>query len=486
VTTVDRRAFIRTTAIASAATAGLATAGLATEALAAGRPPGTPPPTYLTDIRAPVADEIDVTRLTVDGVIPRELRGRYVRNGPNPKPGVTPYDWWAGQGMLHGIRLRDGHAEWYRNRWVDVRTGPVTLPSGQHNWQVGPANTSVRYHAGKLYALVEVALPYEVTDELCTVGPVDFGGRLNGAMTAHPKLSPLTGELHFFGYSPYGPPFVTYHRLSRSGALVRSVPIDLPEPILMHDFAITANHIIWPDLPMVWDRNGHPVDFPVWSDTHAPRIGVMPTDGDSSDIRWFPVSPRWSWHMANAHEDARGRVVVEAITGDGPTWTDMARYFGGVSGARVAGNLYRWTLDMSTGRVSEEPLDDLATEFPTINDDRVGLDHRYVYSATSPLYPVRHNRVVKHDTRDGTQRSHYLGPDVVAGEAVFVPADGACREDDGWLLTLTHDLRRKASSLLILDASAPERRPVATVHLPRRVPYGFHGLWVPDGVLASV
>jgi carotenoid cleavage dioxygenase len=106
-----------------------------------------------------------------------------------------------------------------------------------------------------------------------------------------------------------------------------------------------------------------------------------------------------------------------------------------------------------------------------------------VYSTTTPLLPTRHNRIVKHDSLTGFQQAHYLGADVVPGEATFVPARHGRREDDGWLMAIVHDLTRPAASLLILDATAPTAPPVATVHLPRQVPYGYHGEWIPDSAI---
>src|SRR3954462_2510439 len=96
--------------------------------------------THMAGYLAPVPDEIDAVDLPVEGALPPELAGRYFRNGPNPRPGDQPAHWFLGRGMLHGVRLVDGRAEWYRNRWVDAE---------------GEPNTSVLEHADRLFALVE-------------------------------------------------------------------------------------------------------------------------------------------------------------------------------------------------------------------------------------------------------------------------------------------------------------------------------------------
>ncbi|HEX3782068.1 MAG TPA: carotenoid oxygenase family protein [Pseudonocardiaceae bacterium] len=479
---LDRRSLLKFGLIGAAAAALGAVPSIASAApedTTSGQPPL---PSFMTGVYAPVADEISAVNLHVEGHIPAELSGRYFRNGPNPLPDTVPPIWWQGQGMVHGIRLTEGRAEWYRNRWVRTLEAPPTLPDGSPNLEVGAANTSIKHHAGQIMALVETALPYQLTPDLDTVGPLDFGGKLQTAMTAHPKVDPSTGEMHFFGYA-VTPPYATYHRLSAEGELVRSVPIELPEAIMMHDFAITANYIVWLDLPVVWNLAALERGFPNWSDTHQPRIGVMPQDGDSSDIRWYSVDPRYAWHVGNAYEDEVGRIVLQAVSGTAADWAQTTKVFEGVPGGRVHGHLYQWMLDPRSGRVSEGPLDDLATEFPTINDSHCGLSNRYVYSTTTPLLPTKHNRIVKHDSLTGFQQAHYLGADIVPGEAVFVPAQHGRSEDDGWLMAIVHDLTRPAASLLILDATAPTAPPVATVHLPRQVPYGYHGEWIPDSAI---
>ena len=151
---------------------------------------------------APVTDELTEFDLPVEGAIPAELNGWYLRNGPNPRQATA--HWFTGDGMIHGIRLEGGRAAWYRNRWVRTdsfkKDFPLYNADGTRNLRASVANTHVVNHAGKTLALVESSLPYEITNDLETVGAYDFGGKLVDSMTAHPKICPTTGELHFFGY----------------------------------------------------------------------------------------------------------------------------------------------------------------------------------------------------------------------------------------------------------------------------------------------
>ncbi|GAA4932636.1 carotenoid cleavage dioxygenase [Actinomycetospora succinea] len=438
----------------------------------------------------PVPDEIDAVDLPVEGTLPPELTGRYVRNGPNPLPGEESTHLFTGHGMLHGVRLRDGRAEWYRNRWV--RTGALEgrpfLSEAGVDLTAVPANTHVIEHGGRLFALVENGLPYEVDGELATVGPCDFGGRLTTAMTAHPKTDPVSGDLHFFGYSPF-PPYLTYHRLSAAGQDLVSREVAVAGPTMMHDFAITAEHVVWLDLPLTfqWERMATGMPFG-WDDAYGARLGVMRQDAPACAVTWFDVDPCYVFHVGGACTDADGRVVV-----DGARYApaDVALMWGtpvpgdpaALAAATGTARMHRWTLDPRDGSVAETALEDRGVEFPTIDESLVGRPSRWRYAiADRGVRGERAGAVVKVDA-DGTLAAHELGPDVVAGEAVFVPsADAGRAEDDGWLITITTTRDGAASQLLVLDATEVAGAPVAAVTLPRGVPSGFHGSWFPDGL----
>ncbi|MGH3243278.1 MAG: carotenoid oxygenase family protein [Spirillospora sp.] len=441
---------------------------------------------YISGHYAPVADEHTATELRIRGALPPELDGRYIRNGHNPKPGITPSHWFRGSGMLHGVRLRDGRAEWYRNRWVHTpafdRDAPLVRADGSIDLTASVAGTHIIEHAGRYLALQEANLPFEIDRDLGTVGPFNFGGALTTAMTAHPKQDPVTGELHFFAYSPF-PPHVVYYVASADGEIVRMDSVDGAGTSLMHDFAITENHVVWLDLPVVFDaseQSGIPYS---WSDDYAPRIGVMPRTGDAVP-RWFDVNPAALLHVTNAFEDSAGRVVLDGPRYDRASWESSWKWWTGAPGhpaVPVTGAVSsRWTLDPSTGKAGEETLDDLVTEFPTINDDHVGRTNRYAYAVTIPGAGQEEYGLVKYDSTTGARQVRPAGPDVLPGEAVFVPAEGGTAEDDGYLLTITSDVGRDASELLVLDARDLGAPAIAAVELPRRVPSGIHGSWIPE------
>jgi carotenoid cleavage dioxygenase len=434
-------------------------------------------PFHLTDNFAPVMEEVTAFDLPVEGAIPREIAGCYLRNGPNPKTAESPH-WFFGDGMLHGVELGGGRARWYRNRWVRTRSltedaRVVSPETGEIDLTAGTANTHVIAHAGRILALVESSFPTEVTRELDTVGCYDFDGKLRTAMTAHPKICPVTGELHFFGYG-FMPPFLTYHRASAEGALVQSEVIDVPGPTMIHDFAITERHVIFMDLPVCFDLElGLQGTMPFrWNDDYGARVGVMPRGGAGGDVRWYEIDPCYVFHPLNAYEAGDGRIVVEVVRYES-LWRDGP-------GSFAPAVLHRWTIDQRAGGVREERLDDRAIEFPRVDERRLGRRHRYGYAVYNALgVGAEMEGLLKYDLATGRSEVHDFGAHRVPSEGVFVPASDAAAEDEGWILAYVYDRARNGSDLVVLDASRLAGRPVATVRLPQRVPYGFHGSFVP-------
>lgn len=433
-------------------------------------------PFYLRGNFAPVREEITAFDLPASGTIPPQLRGLYVRNGPNPTDRDEGH-WFLGHGMLHGVYLADGMARWYRNRWVRTRSllegKPLVDENGNVDRTVAKANTHVVAHAGRIFALVESSFPTEVSRELDTIGICDFDGRLKTAMTAHPKLCPRTGELHFFGYG-FLPPFLTYHRLDAAGNLVQSEEIDVPGPTMMHDFAITDRHVIFMDLPVVFclDKalaGGIPYQ---WSDEYGARLGVMPRGARSTAVRWYEIEPCYVFHPFNAFEQD-GRIVI-----------DVARYpelWRAGSDTFSPAFAHRWTIDPISGRVAETPLDDRAIEFPRVDDRRCGLANRYGYAvANHSGVSDKPQQLVKYDLQRGTREAHAFPPGQSPGEGVFVPAGPDAGEDEGFVIAYVYDENRNGSDLAILDARDFTAPPLATVRLPQRVPFGFHGNWVAE------
>jgi carotenoid cleavage dioxygenase len=482
----------------------------------------------------PVREEKTVTDLAVTGQIPDFLDGRYLRNGPNPAEEIDPeaFHLFTGAGMVHGVRIRDGRAEWYRNRWVRS-PAMAALLGERYTGKPSPAplqsfgaNTNVIGHAGRVLALVEAgAGNYELDGDLGTVGGCDFDGTLDAGFTAHPKRDPVTGELHavsyYFGWGNQ----VRYQVIDAAGRVRRTVDIPISGPGMMHDFSLTENYVVLYDLPLTFDlglvtpppasasaaaglsapaklvlstvRGRVEVPSPVpgqarrggngfpyrWNPDYPARIGVMPREGGAGDVTWFDIEPCYVFHPLNAYEESAGD---GGAGGDGAIVLDVVRYDkvfdqdvrGPSEGHPV---LYRWKVDLGTGKVSQEQLDDRMQEFPRVDERLVGRRHRYGYAprfleGDDGLGP---SELLKHDLDRGTTQAAAFGAGREPGEFVFVPRSADAAEDDGVLMGFVYDAATDRSDLVLLDAAGLGT--VATIQLPVRVPNGFHGNWIPDG-----
>lgn len=430
-------------------------------------------PFWLSGNFAPTFTEHTETKLAVTGSIPPELNGRYFRNGANPESGESVH-WFAGNGMIHGIELANGRANWYRNRYVRTPALPSMGADGTEDPRTQSlANTHIISHAGKILALEELHWPYELSPELDTVGPHTYGGKLETGMTAHPKVCPETGELLFFSYNMV-PPYLTYHRANAAGELVQSEVIDVKGATMVHDFNVTRNHVIFMDLPVVWNlekiaEGGLPLE---WSDDYGARLGVMPRDGSNADVVWHDIEPCYVYHPMNAYEEG-DEIILHVCR--------MQHHMRPNSGD-ASPHLHQWTINTATNSVSERQLGDHVVEFPRVADSRVGLKHRYGYTADFDFVSPAISAVAfrKYDFVTGQSESHPLGAGRQGSEPAFVAAAGGSNEDDGYLLSLVTDNTTQTSELIILDASNMAADPIARVHLPVLVPAGFHGSWIPD------
>jgi carotenoid cleavage dioxygenase-like enzyme len=441
-------------------------------------------PVHLLGNGAPVSEELTLTELRVTGNIPAELDGRYVRNGANPVTGMSDHPFF-GDGMVHGVRIRGGKAEWYRNRFVRTPfiANPglnILDPEVALDMTTSKANTHVIGHAGKILALEEGHFPYVLDANLETVGPTDFAGALKGSFTAHPKICPVTGELLAFGYSAL-PPYLTYLRVSADGRLVQSEPITVGGPTMMHDFNVTEHYVIFMDLPAVFDldmaiRGEMPIH---WDDNYPARLGVMPRNGNDASVVWYDIDPCYVFHPLNAYED--GDSIVIDVARMKHVWRDGPMDF-------PSPMLHRWTIDTKSGKVLERQIDDHPADFPRVPDSRVGLAHRYGYLTgfdvgMSYADAADHRgTLLKYDQHTGARSKIDVGRGRHPGEAVFVPSAQAAHEDDGYLITYVYDASTDRSECVVFDASTMNDEPIAAIELPR-VPFGFHGSWIGSDVV---
>lgn len=440
---------------------------------------------------APVGDEVDVVGLEVVGALPPSLTGRYLRTGPDPF-GADPdnHHWFVGNGMVHGVRLRDGEAEWYRNRWVrgpaaSEHLGEVPVPRVDGGLFPGDGNTNVLAHGRRILAMEEMSCPYELDADLATIGQFDFGGPLPVGTNAHPKIDPTTGEMHLMGYA-FTDALLRYFVIDAAGALTSTTEIELGASVMVHDTALTESRVLAFDLPVVFD-----IDLAIagvrlpyrWDPSYRARVGLVPRGGTrpgpTGDVVWIDVDPGYVFHPMNAYDDGDA-VVVDVVVH--PSMFAMVQD-GPLDGPP---RMERWVLDPVHGFASTV-LDDRPQEFPRIDERRTGHRHRFGWAAGASIAdlgatdPAARGSVLKYDLMAGTVDATDLGAGRVGGEFVFVPDDDRSGEDEGWLLGYVADLATATSELLVLDASSMDE--VASVRIPRRIPAGFHGNWVDDAAL---
>ncbi len=287
---------------------------------------------------APIGTEYDAPSLPVVGELPRALNGTLFRNGPNPQfPSADPLHdhWFTGDGMIHAFTLQDGRAS-YRNRWVRTAKFVAEAAAGRSLGagfappatadaalaDSGVANTNIVWHAGRLLALEEAHLPVELDRAtLGTRGAQRFDGALAGPFTAHPKTDPVTGELVFFGYSADGPfsRGMRYGTIGPDGRVTRIERFEAPYCSMMHDFAVTERHVLFPVLPLSGSLTRARAGLPpfAWEPELGAYIGLIRRDQGTASLRWFRAESRYAFHVLNAWDEG-GRVLADVMEYEAP------------------------------------------------------------------------------------------------------------------------------------------------------------------------
>lgn len=446
---------------------------------------GTP---FLTGLHEPLGDEATLETLRVDGEIPLSLDGRYLRNGPNPAgaPDPSTYHWFAGAGMIHGIRISEGSAVWYRNRWIRGSEACAVLgeevPPGRRSRAFDAPNTNVVQIGGRTFALVESGgTPAELGETLETIAHNPFDNTLSGPFTAHPRFDPVTGETHAITYGGGSLDKAWHVVLDANAHVIREEAIAVHGGPMIHDCAITASYVVVLDLPVTFSpemlKAGSRFPY-AWNEARTARVGLLPRKGRGEDIIWVPVDACFVFHPANAFDRPDGKVVVDLVAHQSMFATSRH----GPDSA--SSQLERWTIDPAAGTTTREVLHPATQEFPRYDDRRTAQSYRYIYSVAIAggdvaRWDLADTRLFRHDLQEGTTITRDFGPNRHPGEFVFVPRSAQGAEDDGWLIGLVLDMNDETSELVILNADDFTGPPQAVVYLPRRIPPGFHGNWVP-------
>ena len=435
---------------------------------------------FLKGVHTPMTEEKTIENLAVTGTIPPELDGRYVRIGPNPFGDAGKgHHWFIGDGMVHGVRLKNGNAEWYRNRFIRSNSlaekgGPAAV-GGPRRGFGDTVNTNVLDVGGRIMALVEAgSYPVELNDNLESVAYDNFGGGLAGSFTAHPHQCPTTGEIHAICYEAERPDRIRHVALDSEGKVLRELPIPVTHGPSIHDCSITENYVVILDLPVTFSMKAMLAGqrFPYrWNRDHRPRVGLLPRKGGAEDIIWCDVDPCYVFHVGNSFE-AEGKVVIDLCAYETIFDGDMPGPYGKPLG------LERWTVDPATQSVERVTLDAAGQEFPRPDERFFTKPYRYLWSdgLEGDLDFVSALPIYRHDLQTGEKIEHDFGEGRIPGEFVFVPRSEDAPEGDGWIMGYVINRNANTSTLEILEAITLE--PVASVHIPHLIPLGFHGNWI--------
>ncbi|EYU29112.1 hypothetical protein MIMGU_mgv1a024174mg [Erythranthe guttata] len=491
--------------------------------------PCVDPEHVLSGNTSPVVDELPPTACEVDGPLPSCLNGAYIRNGPNPQFISTdsggrrrPYHLLDGDGMLHVIRISGGRAT-FCSRYVKTHKHTVERENGYPfvptrllltlarlvaghfdplNQGFGAANTSVALlpaggGGGGLFAMCESDLPYrvKVTEEgdVITLGRHDFHSTEPfNLMTAHPKIDRETGEAFAYQYSVFRP-FLKFFRINSDGRKQKDVAINsIDGCTVIHDFAITENYAVFADSQIVvkpeWVLRGR---SPVGVDSgKVPRLGFIPKYAeDDGEMVWVDSPGLNMLHCVNAweEEDGGGGGGAATIVVVGSNALNVNQVFENIELAEL--RLEKITINLNAKTVERRPVcEETVLDFGTVNPAYAGKKNRYVYAAVikskAIVGAVKLDLSLSGDhNHDCTVAQHLYGSGCTGGELSFVPRESnnpLMEEDTGYLITYVHDMDSGESKFLVMDAKSPTLDIIAAVKLPRRVPTGFHGLFVPE------
>lgn len=450
------------------------------------------------------ADDLDV----IEGRVPDDLAGTYLRNTENPLlPAIGRYHPFDGDGMLHAITFAGGRAS-YRNRMIQTSGLAAELEAGVPLWAgiIEAPATSVRdgfgargrmkdasstdvvvhagaaltsfYQCGELYA--------HDPRTLDPAGPLSWSASFGSpaarmGVSAHPKLDETTNELLVFGYSTHAPYF-HFGVVGPDGALVREQPVPLPGPRLPHDMAFTEHFAIVGDFPLFWDPEllARGVHRPRFYPDLPTRFGLVPRAG--GDVRWFEAAPTYVLHFINAFEDG-DTVVIDGYFQEDPMprpdradgeWAGLKKM---VDVSAMRARPHRWRLDLATGRVTEEKLFDLISEFPSIDGRVGGRRHRHAYVMTAKPGWFLFDGMARIDFESGAMQTWRWPDGVYGSEGPLAPRAGSSREGDGYVITFVSDTVRDTSECQIFDAQHLDAGPIARVALPERICAGTHACW---------
>lgn len=464
---------------------------------------------------APSRIECDIYDLVTEGEVPAEINGNWYRSIPDPQysPMLGDDTFLSGDGMVSLFRFENGHVDFKMRyvkteRWKAERAArrslyglyrnPFTDDPSVRGKPRNVNNTTPIYHAGKLLALKEDSHAMELDPHtLETIGEFDYDGKLKSqTMTAHTRLAPDTGDLYFFGYEAGGlvTKDVAFCVADKSGNLTREEWFEAPYVSLMHDFAVTREHVVFPVFPITADLNrlkagGHHWVFEQDKESY---VGILPRDAHAKHMRWFRGPARSSFHFMNAYSEGN-RVHMYFGVSKVPPFPFMQKASGiNLRPDQVRIGFVRWTFDLSKpGDTWEETVIGPSGDMPrtALKDQMTDFDIGY-YQTFDPRNAPQNgpppiagpvgpgfNTIVRMEVKTGKYTTLGLGPTVTVQEHVHIPSNQPGHE--GYLAFVCDMHDQQLSEVAIVEAGNIEKGPIARVKVPFRLRVQVHGNWVP-------
>ena len=463
---------------------------------------------------APMRIECDIWDLVVEGEIPQEIHGVWYRSVPDPQyPPLHGDDVFiSGDGMVNALFFDNGHVD-FKLRYVMTERlkndraarrslygkyrNPLTDDANVKGKPRGVANTTPIYHGGRLLALKEDSRAVELHPlTLETLGEFDYGGKLKSqTMTAHPRLDPDTGALYFFGYEAGGlcTRDVAYCIADKDGRLLSEQWFEVPYVSMMHDFALTKEHAIFPVFPTVSDMAKLEAGLPHWAwDPSKPSyVGIMPRDGKVEALRWFEGPPCFAYHVMNAFTEG-DKVHLDICVADFNMFPFVMAAGGHPYDPSTAnGRLARWTFDLAgNDKGWQETRLGPGGDLPQVANKDMLRDYDIGYMAIfdpslgppilSGPTPAGFNALMRINVRSGAIQA-WSQPNTTVQEPVHIKS----RQDhhEGYLAAVCDIHDNNTAQILLFEAAKLDSGPIARLHIPIRLRCGVHGSWVPMEII---
>ena len=281
-----------------------------------------------------------------------------------------------------------------------------------------------------------------------------------------------------------------HYSVLRGGHLDKHVELLTEKPALafLHDYYLTDNHVVFPDLSLRFDSKNLTSDYRspfYFDDDYKMRFGVISREHSEGDeIQWFTTDiPGHIWHTINGWEqtaeDGSREIVLYA-----PVFPSYPSTVPIHTPDEPHAHLYVFRLNLDSGEVVEQTqLLDHFYERPSFNTAYLGKPSRYAYLLDEQgSGGIMGSGVMKYDLVERQTVKYFDYGDHLGGEALFVSRPNPQAEDDGYLVDLL--MSEQGAYLVIIDAASMEE--LAKLHLPQRVPYGVHACWLDDLKIASL